>query len=114
MSYTFGEYITIPGLTVVGDLSASQYMAVKAASTANVVIANDATTSSSQVGVLIDAPDASGEAATVAAAGIVTMVSGTSLASYGADLGVDSTGRAVDGNAFIGGSNDERSNKQTV
>lgn len=98
MSYAWGHYITIPGLTVAGDLSAKQYMAVRHASTAGQILANNSTTVR-PLGVLVDAPDASGEAATVVAMGVVTMVSGTSAASAGAALGVDTTGRAVDGQA---------------
>lgn len=99
MSSSHGPQITVPGLYVLGDLSAKQYHAVKLASTANVVVALTATTEVA-VGVLQDAPDASGEAAKVAGLGGTVMVAGTSTITAGEQVGYDSTGRAVDGNAI--------------
>jgi hypothetical protein len=100
MSATQGNYITLPGLSVVGDLSAKQYMAVKlSTATANTVLAIGATTTVA-VGVLIDAPDAAGEAATVASLGVVTMVAGSSTITAGLRVGYDTTGRAEAGNVI--------------
>lgn len=94
MSDTHGHYITIPGLYVNGDLSAKQYHGVKfSAATADVVIALTATTDVA-LGVLMDAPDAAGEAATVAAMGIVTVVAGTSVLARGQRWAFNSTGKA--------------------
>jgi len=93
MSDTYGHYITIPGLYVNGDLSAKQYHGVKfSAATADVVIAVAATTDIA-IGVLMDAPDAAGEAATVAAMGVVTVVAGTSVLARGPARGFNTTGR---------------------
>lgn len=99
MADTYGKQITVPGLYVQGDISSSQYMAVRLASTADVVLAMDATTTVA-VGVLQDAPDAANEAATVAALGVTTMVAGTSLISAGDQISYDSTGRATTANAL--------------
>lgn len=94
MSDTHGHYITIPGLYVNGDLSAKQYHGVKfSAATADVVIAVAATTDIA-IGVLMDAPDAAGEAATVAAMGVVTVVAGTSVLARGQRWAFNSTGQA--------------------
>ena len=102
MSSTYGEQITLPGLTVVGDLSAKQYHFVKLSTdTANVVIAVSATTDALG-GVLQNAPDASGEAAKVAGAGVTTLVAGTSTITAGAALSADSQGRAITGGAITG------------
>lgn len=93
MSDTHGHYVTIPGLYVNGDLSAKQYHGVKfSAATADVVIALAATTDVA-LGVLMDAPDAAGEAATVAASGIVTVVAGTSVLARGQRFMFNTTGR---------------------
>lgn len=93
------DVVTIPGLSVSGDLSSKQYMAVKAASTANGVIAVAATTDIA-LGVLLDAPDASGEAATVAALGVVPMVAGQTTISFGDRIGYNTTGQATTANAL--------------
>jgi hypothetical protein len=94
MASSWGTQITIPALTVGGDLSASQYHFVRAASTAGQILTQAASTNL-PLGVLQDAPDASGEAAIVAALGITVVVAGTSLISYGDPLGPNSTGEAV-------------------
>lgn len=99
MSDTYGHMITIPGLYVTADLSAKQYHFVKFASTAD-VITNLAATTDAVIGVLIDAPDASGEAATVASQGVVPIVAGTSTITAGAVVTADSTGRAITGGAI--------------
>lgn len=98
MSDTYGETITIPGLYVTATKASYQYHFVKYASTAD-VITNLAATTDAVVGVLLDAPDASGEAATVASQGIVPIVAGTSTITKGAKLTPDSTGRAITGGA---------------
>jgi len=103
MAATQGNYITLPGLSVVSDLSAKQYHAVKlSTATTNCVLAIGATTTVA-VGVLIDAPDAAGEAATVAALGVVTMVAGSSTITPGLRVGYDTTGRAEAGNVITFG-----------
>lgn len=103
MSSTWGEFTSIPGLTVAGDLSSKQYHAVKlSTATANCILAIGATTAVS-VGVLMDAPDASGEAATVAALGPVVMVAGSSTITAGLRVGYDTTGRAEGGNVITFG-----------
>lgn len=94
MSDTYGNQITLPGLYVLGDLSAKQYHGVKLGSTADTVIALAATTDAA-CGVLQDAPDAAGEAALVAALGVTTVVAGTSVLLAGARFQFDTTGRAV-------------------
>lgn len=94
MSDTYGHFFTLPGLYVQSDLSAKQYHAVKHASTADVIVAMTATTEVI-AGVLMDAPDASGEAATVARLGVVTVVAGTGTLARGAQIQFDSTGRAI-------------------
>lgn len=96
MSDTYGKQITLPGLSVAADKSAYQYHFVKMASTANMVT-NLAATTDIVIGVLQDAPDAAGEAATVAALGVTTIVAGTSTITRGAALSPDSTGRAKTG-----------------
>lgn len=98
MSSTWGEFISLPGLSVLSDLSAKQYHAVRFASTANKILAVAATTNVA-CGVLMDAPDAAGEAATVAGLGVVVMVAGSSTITAGAKVGYDTTGRAEAGNA---------------
>jgi len=94
MSASWGNQITLPGLTVGGDLSSSQYLAVKAASTANQVIAYSASADVA-LGILQDAPDASGEAATVCAVGVTVAVAGTSVLSYGARIQYNTTGQVI-------------------
>lgn len=94
MSDTYGENFTLPGLYVQSDLSAKQYHAVKFASTADVIIALAATTDVI-AGVLLDAPDASGEAATVARVGVVPVIAGTGTLAAGAEIQFDTTGRAI-------------------
>ena len=94
MSDTYGKTITLPGLYVQSDLSAKQYHAVKFAGTADVVVALTATTEV-VAGVLLDAPDAANEAATVARLGVVTVVAGTGTLAAGAAIQFDSTGRAI-------------------
>lgn len=94
MSDTNGFYVTAPGLIVGGDLSAQQYHAVKMASTADTIIAMAASTDVA-VGVLMDAPDASGEAATVAVSGIVTVIAGTGTLAAGARFQFDGTGQVI-------------------
>lgn len=94
MSDTHGHYITIPGLYVLSDISAKQYHAVKHASTADAVVALGATTNVI-AGVLMDAPDAAGEAAMVARLGVVTVVAGTGTLARGTQIQFDSTGRAI-------------------
>jgi len=83
---------TIPGLSVSGDISSKQYHFVKAASTANQVIAVAGSTDVA-IGVLLDAPDAANESALVGALGIMPLVAGTSVITYGSRVGYDSTGR---------------------
>lgn len=102
MSSSWGEQITIPALIVGGDVSSSQYHFVKAASTADTVIAVAASTDV-VLGVLQDAPDASGEAAMVAGLGVTVIVAGTSLISFGNKLGPNSTGEAQTGVANLVG-----------
>lgn len=102
MSSTWGEFISLPGLSVLSDLSAKQYHAVRFASTANRILAVAATTNVA-CGVLMDAPDAAGEAATVAALGVVTMVAGSSTITAGLRVGYDTTGRAEGGNVLTFG-----------
>lgn len=102
MSETSSDRITIPGLTVGGDLSASQYRFVKAASTTDEIIAVAASTDVA-LGVLVDAPDADGEAATVVLGGVVPVEAGTSTIAFGERVGYNSTGQAVDGNALLAG-----------
>lgn len=93
----YGEFISLPGLHVVGDLSAKQYHAVKlSTATSGAVIALAATTDA-VIGVLHNAPDAATEAALVAAIGVATIVAGTSTITAGATLTPDSTGRAITG-----------------
>lgn len=101
MSSNWGHQITLPGLTVGGDISAKQYHFVKLASTAGEIVAIAATTDSA-VGILQDAPDADGEAAMVAGLGVSVVIAGTSTITAGADLGWDTTGRAVTGQANSG------------
>lgn len=99
MSSTYSDVSTIPGLTVGGDLSASQYHAVKLASTANQILAVSASTDVA-IGVLLDAPNAAGQAARVAALGVVPAVAGTSDLTAGQRVGYNTTGQVVDGNAL--------------
>lgn len=99
MSDTYGSQITIPGLSVSADVSAYQYHFVKMASTAR-GITNLSATTDAVIGVLQDAPDASGEAASVAALGVTVLVAGTSTITAGALLTPDSTGRAITGGAI--------------
>lgn len=102
MSSTHSDVSTIPGLTVGGDLSASQYHAVKLASTANQILAVAASTDIA-IGVLLDAPDAAGKAARVAGLGTVPAVAGTSDLAAGERVGYNTTGQVVDGNALTFG-----------
>lgn len=103
MSSVQGNYISLPGLSVVADLSAKQYHAVRlSTATANTILAVAATTNVA-CGVLIDAPDAAGEAATVAGLGVVTMVAGSSTITAGLRVGYDTTGRAEGGNVITFG-----------
>ena len=102
MSTISGDYITLPGLTVGGDLSGKQYMFVKLASTAGEIVAIAATTDTA-IGVLLDAPDADGEAAMVAGLGVVPVIAGTSTITAGEKVGWNTTGQAVDGQAANGG-----------
>lgn len=94
MSATWGQQITIPGLSVAGDLSSKQYLAVKAASTANQIIAFAASTDIA-LGILQDAPDAANEAATVCALGVTVGVAGTSVLTYGARIQYNTTGEVI-------------------
>ena len=98
MAATYGDQITLPALTVGGDLSSYQYHFVKLASTAGEIV-NLAATTDTVIGILQDAPDASGEAAMVAAIGVSLVVAGTSTITAGASLTPDSTGRAITGGA---------------
>lgn len=104
MTKAYGQnQVELPGLHVVGDLSAKQYHYVKfSADTANVILAVGATTDQ-VIGALQDAPSASGDAARVAAAGVVTLTAGTSTITRGATLSPDATGRAITGGAINGG-----------
>lgn len=102
MSETSSDIQTIPGLTVGGDLSGSQYRFVKAASTAGEIIAVAASTDIA-LGVLVDAPDADDKEATVAHGGVVPVEAGTSTITFGEAVGYNSTGQAVDGNALLVG-----------
>jgi hypothetical protein len=90
---TWGHFIDIPGLVVGGDLSAKQYHFVKMASTADTIKAMGASTDTA-VGVLMDAPNAAGEAALVASQGIVIVKVGTAI-TLGAPVGANSTGEAA-------------------
>lgn len=88
------EHITlrIPGLKATGDLSSSQYLLVKAASTAGAVKVVSAATDD-PVGVLCNEPS-DGESAEVAADGIVKVKAGGTI-TWGTHhwLKVDSTGQ---------------------
>lgn len=108
MTDTYGHNFTIPGLYANGDISSKQYHFVKYGSTAHTVIALAATTDA-VAGVLLDAPDAAGEGATVAAVGSVVLVAGTSTITAGAAISPDSTGRAITGGAVTYGRADEAS-----
>lgn len=102
MASTYSDVSTIPGLTVGSDLSASQYHAVKMASTANQILAVSASTDIA-IGILMDAPNAAGVAARVAGLGTVTAVAGTSDLVAGQRVGYNTTGQVVDGNALTFG-----------
>lgn len=95
MSDTHGHYTTIPGLFVAADLSAKQYHAVKMSGTTADCISALTATTEVVAGVLMDAPDAASEAATVARLGVVTVVAGTGSLAAGAEIQFDSTGRAI-------------------
>jgi len=78
--------------TAGADLSGSQYCFVKLDSSAQVVLAGDG---QDAIGVLQNDP-ASGEAATVMVGSGVTKVKAGGSSTNGGDVGIDSTGRAVD------------------
>ena len=102
MSYTYGEYVTMPGTIVAGDISSSQYKFVRHSTTAAKTIVAVGATTEVLAGVLMNAPDASGEPAEVAVSGVVVMVAGTSTITAGAALSSDATGRAITGGAITG------------
>jgi hypothetical protein len=87
---TYGDYVTIPGLLAGANLSASQYMPVKLASTAGEVVRATATTDVI-IGVLQNDP-ADGEAAEVAVLGVCKAYTGTSNVAIGEFLSANSTG----------------------
>ena len=101
---TFGKYETIPGLIATGDLSASQYLVVKAASTAKAVKVATTAATDPVLGVLQNDP-ASGEAAEVAFSGICKVKAATSV-TFGAPVTFNSTGyvktTSTDGNRIVG------------
>lgn len=103
MSHTYGEFVSPPGLITAGDLSASQYKAVRFSTTAaDTVIVVSATTQAA-IGFLQDAPDASGEAATVAVSGVAIAIAGTSTITQGATLSLDASARVITGGAITVG-----------
>lgn len=77
-----------------GNVSASQYRAVKLNSTGQITAC--AATTDNVVGILMDDPGAAGVPGTIAYLGVVRAESGTSTIAVGDPLGFDSTGRLVD------------------
>lgn len=86
------SYLSLPGWVANTDLSAKQFYAVKAASTAgNVILC--ASTSDLAIGVLQNKPKA-GYEAEIAFQGFCKALAGTSVGwNNGAKVGVDSTGK---------------------
>ena len=84
----------IPGLTAGASLAASQYKAVKFASTANAVIVVTATTDVA-IGLLQNDP-AAGEAALVAYDGIALGLAGAADLAAGENVGHNTTGQMAD------------------
>ena len=101
---TFGRYETIPGLVATGDLSSSQYLVVKAASTAGAVKVATTAATDAVLGVLQNDP-ASGEAAEVAFSGICKVKAAASV-TFGAPVTFNSTGyvkiTTTDGDRIVG------------
>ncbi len=84
--------LRIPGLKAGADLSGNQFYAVKPASTAGEVVAVGAVDDDC-IGILYNAPE-DGEAAEVAAGGILKGKAGGSIAA-GKPLGFNTTGKLV-------------------
>ena len=101
---TFGKYETIPGLVATGDLSSSQYLVVKASSTAGAVKVAATAATDAILGVLQNDP-ASGEAAEVAFSGICKVKAAASV-TFGAPVTFNSTGQVkittTDGDRIVG------------
>lgn len=93
------NYQTIPGLTAGADLSSSQYLIGKLASTAGqVVIAgtlNSTTNPGAFVGVIMNKP-ASGEEIEFAVEGVTKAIAGTSTIAVGDRVWANSTGKLTD------------------
>ena len=87
----YGDYKTIPGLVATGDLSSSQYLVVKAASTADAVKVAVTAASDLALGVLQNDPT-SGQPAEVAYSGICKARAASSV-TYGSKLTFNSTGQ---------------------
>jgi hypothetical protein len=92
-------YQSLPGLTAGADLSSSQYLVGKLASTAGkVVIAgalNSTTNPGAFVGVIMNKP-ASGEEVEFAFDGLVKVIAGTSTIAVGDRVWANSTGKLTD------------------
>jgi hypothetical protein len=84
------DYVGLPGFLAGANLSASQYMPVKLASTAGEVVRATATTDVI-IGVLQNDP-ADGEPAVVAVEGVCKAYTGTSNIAIGEFLSANSTG----------------------
>ena len=89
----YSDYKTIPGLVATGDLSSSQYLVVKASSTAGAVKVATTKATDLALGILQNDP-ASGEAAEVAYNGICKAIGAASI-SFGSKLSFNSTGQVV-------------------
>ena len=87
----YQDYGTLPGLVAGGDLSSSQYLVVKVASTAGAVIVGATKASDLLLGILQNDP-AEGYPAEVAAWGVCKAIAAASV-SFGSKLSCDSTGR---------------------
>jgi hypothetical protein len=74
-----------------GDLSTKQYLGVKIDTSGNVAVAGEGDIA---VGILQNAPAATGRACTVATGGVSKVVGGATVAA-GARFSFDSTGKAV-------------------
>ena len=89
----YQDYGTLPGLVAGGDLSSSQYLVVKVASTAGAVIVGATKASDLLLGILQNDP-AEGYAAEVAAWGVCKAKAAASV-TYGSKLSCNSTGQVV-------------------
>lgn len=90
------DFQRLPGAIAGGNLSTSQFLAVKMSESATVdfEVLNTTANTFRPVGVLQNKPNSSGQGAEVAVAGVAKMKYGGSI-TQGDLIGIDSVGRAV-------------------